>query len=84
MKPKRKVVGAASISSWQLVCAKTGPGSMLAVIFQAGVNINTNTAAVLVWDFEVGREWVKGRADANCHNIIGSFSQRAKIMSGRL
>lgn len=50
MKPKGKVVlGAASINSWQLICAKTGPGSVLAVIFQAGVNIKTNTAAVLVW-----------------------------------
>lgn len=50
MKPKGEAVRATSISSWQLVCAKTGPGFVLAVIFQAGVNINTSTAAVvLVW-----------------------------------
>lgn len=87
-KPEEEVGGAGSISSWQMVCAKAGPGSVLAVIFQAGVNINTNTAAVvLVWGGNgacAGREGTEEKADASGHIIIGSFPQQTQIMSESL
>lgn len=88
MKPKEDAVGAASISTWQKVCAKAGPGSVSVVIFQSGVNINTNTAAVVLVRGGngtcVGREGAKGIAYTSGHIIIGSFPQQAKIMSESL
>lgn len=61
---------ASAAGSWSV---RRGPGSVLAVIFQAGVNINTNTAAVvLAWSWKGALRWPgwgwggEGKGEGGC------------------